>query len=707
MLKNRNGEPDGDAPLRDDVLYGEFFRHISSGIAVYTAVSDGHDFVFVDVNPAAERIDGISRADVVGRRVTEVFPGVAEFGLVDVLRRVWRTGAAERHPVTLYCDDRISGWRENEIFRLPGGEVVAIYEDRTREIEAENRFRATFEQAAVGMAHVGLDGRFLRINAKLCDITGYSREELQQLTFQEITHPDDLDADLNLANQLWAGTIPFYQIEKRYLRADGSYVWINLTASAGRDPNGQLNYGIAVIEDISAKKEAEALRADEELQRMALSAANAGAWTYDFAIDKQAWSAETHEIFGVAPSAPPPNYEAWLSSCVDPRDRHLFDAALSDAISGYRNDFSIEFRFLHPNKGPRWLLSLGKIVCDAESKPIRAYGLNLDVSEQRELQQALRESEARLRMAMAAGEIGVWDWDIASGRVRWSENLSCFMRMEPQVYEGRIENFRDFLHPDDRDRVEAAIQDALAGKSDYQIEFRMQNPEGRVRWTETRAIVLRDRDGRPTRMIGVDMEITRRKAEEAHRDLLAAELNHRVKNILALVEATMMLTWHSAPSPEAFRDAFSARLHAIARGNDLLVQSEWRPVHLANVVESALAAFGSAHRIALPDVPVHLAPKAALALNLILHELGTNAAKYGALSVPEGVVSVACSLREGEPDTLVCKWKETGGPQVHPPSRKGFGSTLIEETARSDLGGTASLSYPPDGAECVIRFPFR
>jgi PAS domain S-box-containing protein len=669
------------------VLYGEFFRHVGSGIAIYAAVEDGRDFVLVDFNPAAERID------------------VAEFGLLDVLRRVWRTGATERHPMTLYCDDRISGWRENEVFRLPGGEVAAVYEDRTSEVEAQTRFRATFEQAAVGMAHVGLDGRFLRINDKLCEITGYSREKLQELTFQEITHPDDLDADLNLANKLWAGVIPFYQIEKRYVRADGSYVWINLTVSAGRDPNGKLLYGIAVIEDISARKEAQALHADAELQRMALSAANAGAWTYDFATDKQVWTAETYEIFGVEKGGLPPNYKAWLSTCVDARDRPLFDAALSDAISGRYDDFCIEFRFVHPHKGLRWLLSLGKIVCDAESKPLRAYGLNLDVSEQRELEQALRESEARLRMAMAAGEIGVWDWDIASGRVRWSENLSRFMHMGAGPYEGTIDAFRTFVHPDDQARVEDAIDDALASSNDYHIEFRMRNPEGRVRWTETRGTVLRDRDGQPTRMVGVDMEVTQRKADEEHRALLASELNHRVKNLMALVEATMMLTWHSAPSPEAFREAFSARLHAIARGNDLLLQSEWRPVDLADLLRSALESFGAAHRIALPDVPVRLAPKAAMGLNLILHELGTNAAKYGALSVPEGMVSVECSMCQDETDTLVCRWKETGGPRVHPPLRKGFGSTLIEEMARSDLAGTASLFYPPDGVECVIRFP--
>jgi PAS domain S-box-containing protein len=440
---------------------------------------------------------------------------------------------------------------------------------------------------------------------------------------------------------------------------------------------------------------------------MALTAANAGAWTYDLAAYKHVWAAETYEIFGIAPGTRPPSFADWLSTCVDPRDRHLFEAVINDALAGHCGDYRIEFRSPHPQKGLRWLLSLGRFVCDSGDKPVRVYGLNLDVTEQRELEHALRDSEARLRMAMAAGEIGVWDWDIASGRIRWSENMSRFMHMEPEPYEGTIENFRDFVHPDDRGRVEAAIQDALAGVRDYRLEFRMKNPEGRVRWTDSRAIVVRDPEGHPTRMVGVDMEITQRKADEEQRALLSAELNHRVKNVLALVEATMNLTWHSAPSAEAFREAFSARLHAIARGNDLLVQSEWGPVELGDLLKSALDSFGSAHRIVLPNAPVELAPKAALGLNLILHELGTNAAKYGALSVPEGLVSVECARPPGETDMLACRWKETGGPTLVTPARKGFGSTLIEEAARADLGGTASIAYRPDGLECLIRFPFR
>lgn len=828
----RNRLTEAEYLVRDPHLYRRLFEAMGSGVAIYRAVDGGTDFEFLDFNPAAERIDRISRADVVGRRVTVVFPSVREFGLLDVFQRVWATGRTEHHPIRLYRDGRISGWRNNQVFKLPSGEVVVVYDDLTKEKEfehqfrqlaqnirevfwisspdwkemmyvspayeevwgkpcrelyedpnswfdaihaddkeavaldlsrkcesdysdpqipvfrvvrpdrevrwisargfpirdergrvvriaglaedvteriraegaaqeAENRFRATFEQAAVGMAHIGLDGRFLRLNDKLCEITGYSRTELQSRTFQDITHPDDLDADLALARDLWAGRIPFYRIEKRYFRKDGRVVWINLTASAALDPQGRPEYCIAVIEDISLRKEAEAVRASEELQRMALSAAKAGAWEYDFTTGAQIWSPEIYEIFGLDPPRKPPNYEAWLSQCVHPDDRVLF-AHLQEAVKKRDGEFQIEYRSPHPQKGLQWLTSLGRLIRDSDNRPLRAYGLTLNVTEQRQMQEELRANEARLRMAMAAGDIGIWDWDIASGHVSWSENLARFMQMD--TFGGTVEAFRALVHPDDRQRVATALKQALAGKSEYRLEFRMKNSEGKVRWTETRGSVVRDQSGQPVRMIGIDMEITDRKAAEEHQALLGSELNHRVKNLLSTIQSIVTQTLASTGSKEEFRDAFSARLHALARGNDLLIRSNWRPVELTELLHTALDSFSPRYRIAVHCEGVRLPPRTALALNLILHELATNAAKYGALSAPQGVVEIDCHHSEEEPGVVVCRWEEKGGPPVQAPEKRGFGSLLIDRMAGSDLGRDAKISYRPEGVECLIRF---
>lgn len=637
---NHAAEAAGDSAA----LHRELLDQLGSGVAIYKAVDDGDDFVFVQFNAAAEQIERISRDDVIGRRVTEVFPGVDEFGLLPVLRRVWRSGAAEHHPLSAYRDARISGWRENQVFRLPSGEVVAVYQDRTAEkqaqarvrqladalSESEHRFRRTFEQAAVGMAHIGLDGRFLRINEKLCEITGYTKDELQARTFQDITHPDDLNADLALADDLWAGRIPHYRIAKRYLRPDGSIVWINLTASAVRDEAGRPEYGIAVVEDITVEKAAERLRASEHLQRMALSASDAGAWECDMTTGEQVWSPETYDLFGLDPTRQPPTFAEWLSQCVHPDDREQFAAVTETGLTEPDRPFEIEFRSVHPKKGQRWLISLGQLIRDPQGRPVRSYGLNLDITERREMEEALRTSEARLRMAMAAGDIGVWEWGIGSGGVTWSDNLKRFVQTEAQPFSYTYEAFRERVHPDDLDRVEAALARAVAGESDYRLEFRMVRSDGSIRWTDTRGALVRDPQGRPDRMIGIDMDITARKAAEARQSMLASELNHRVKNLMATVGAIMRATLRTAPSLEAFRKSFSERMGALARGSDLLVRGNWEPLELSMVLHEALASFGGSVRITAPERGAQLTANGALGLNLILHELATNAAKYGA-----------------------------------------------------------------------------
>lgn len=696
----------------------EVLNLLKSGVAVYEAVDGGEDFVFNDFNPAAEEIDRIHRSDVIGRRVTEVFPGVREFGLLAVLRRVCRTGVPERHPVCYYQDGRIAGWRDNQVLRLPRGQIVAIYEDRNAEreaqdrvdqlshalLESEHRFRTTFEQAAVGMAHIGLDGRFLRFNDKLCEITGYSRDELQARTFQAITHPEDLNADLTLAQELWAGRIPHYRIAKRYIRRDGSVVWVNLTASAVMNDAGQPEYGIAVVEDITAQKAAERLRASEELQRMALSASQAGAWECDVSTGHQVWSPEAYGIYGLDPSAPPPSYAEWLQRCVHPDDRARLAAAMGQTPTETGAAFEVEFRALHPRKGQRWLMSLGRII-QGQDGGLQCYGLDLDITDRHEAREALLASEARLQMAMVASEIGIWEWEIGSGSTKLSENLKNTILPDDEPFASTYQAFREVVHPEDLPRVDAALAQAFSGEGDYRLEFRMLRADGSIRWSHARGALIRDPEGRPARMVGIDMDITDRKAAEARQALLASELNHRVKNLLATVSAIMRATIRTAPTTQAFQQSFSERLGALARGTDLLVRQNWESVELSAVLGGALGSFGEAVGISAPDRGARLTANGALALNLVLHELATNAAKYGALSTPQGRVTLACGLSEQGRREVTCHWREAGGPPVVPPARKGFGSTLIERSVRQDLRGRAAMNYAPEGFECVLSFP--
>jgi PAS domain S-box-containing protein len=171
--------------------------------------------------------------------------------------------------------------------------------------DSEQRFRATFKQAAVGISLVAPAGRLLQVNQKLCDITGFTQAELLDKTFQDITHPDDLQADLILAEQLLEGAIETYSMEKRYLRQDGSIIWVHLTVALARHPDGSPAYFISVIEDIQRRKEVEAALQRKELAlKAAQQMAALGSWSWDLRTDLRVWSEEIYRLYGIDPSLP-------------------------------------------------------------------------------------------------------------------------------------------------------------------------------------------------------------------------------------------------------------------------------------------------------------------------------------------------------------------------------------------------------------------
>lgn len=256
--------------------YRQLFDNMTSCAVVYLVVDNGNDFVFLEVNHAAERTEKIDRDDFIGRRVTEIFPGVADFGLLDVLRRVSRTGQAENFPVNYYQDGRIVGWRENYLYRLADGNIVAIYDDITeRKLaeqalqESEKNFRSIFETAAIGMAEADpITGNMVRVNLKFCQMTGYSAQELLAKTFTMITHPDDREKNMKGWRRMVRGETPEYVTEKRYIHKDGHEMWAHLNVVALRDENGVIVRTLAAIADITASKQAKTdrRRYDRELK---------------------------------------------------------------------------------------------------------------------------------------------------------------------------------------------------------------------------------------------------------------------------------------------------------------------------------------------------------------------------------------------------------------------------------------------------------
>lgn len=285
--------------------------------------------------------------------------------------------------------------------KLIGGVVALVDVDterRTREAltESEMRFRGTFEQAAVGFAHVALDGRWLLVNRRLCEIVGYSEAELIARSFQEITHPDDLALDLDNIRRLLDGEIHTYTMEKRYLHRSGAPIWIELTVSLVRDAGGQPQHFISVIKDIRTRKAAQAaLGESTDRFRLALEAGQMGAWSWALGTDRLEWDARQRELLGFSESDEEPTIANALAH-VHPDDRAGLEAALRAARNPANGVVSYEFRVCPPGRPVRWISGYGHTVPNSDRHSLRMVGLNVDVTERREAEAVLARDRAEL-----------------------------------------------------------------------------------------------------------------------------------------------------------------------------------------------------------------------------------------------------------------------------------------------------------------------
>ncbi|CAA9281331.1 MAG: Chemotaxis protein methyltransferase CheR [uncultured Acetobacteraceae bacterium] len=346
----------------------------------------------------------------------------------------------------------------------------------------------------------------------------------------------------------------------------------------------------------------------------------------------------------------------------------------------------------------------------ADGQAAAVLELHTDATALKTAEAALRAGEARLRLAQEVAGVGTWEWDPEEDSFVWSPEHYALFGLSPAAGEpDSLDAFLALVHPDDRDAVRAAAHDALAS-GEYLAEFRVLRP-GRNGGEETLWLIGRGRRmpspaGRVGPILGVNVDITARKEAEERQALLMREVDHRAKNALAVVQAVLRLT--RAESMAAFAKAVEGRVSALARAQTLLTESRWTGADFQAMLRGELAPFvgsGGGSKVLLNGPPVLLAPLTAQPLSMALHELATNAAKYGSLSVPDGTLDL--SWHEDPPGSrLRLRWKETGGPPVAgTPERRGFGSRVVETTVRDQLRGEVSFTWAPAGLVCDIDIP--
>jgi PAS domain S-box-containing protein len=312
----------------------------------------------------------------------------------------------------------------------------------------------------------------------------------------------------------------------------------------------------------------------------------------------------------------------------------------------------------------------------------------------------LVESEQRRSMAIAAGKMGSWDWDWINGDWMWDEGQYRIFGVDPENFEVTSKNIQALLHPDDVRELRKAIAEFTKGARSYESEFRVSRPDGEVRWCVGTAAATIDRNGRIVSLSGVTVDITERKRAEERQSLLTREVDHRAKNALALAQSIVRLT--RADSVKTYVSAVEGRINALARVHTILSLSSWQGAEIGKLVDEEVAPYARGGQIRLAGSEVQLQPATAQTLALALHELVTNSAKYGALSVLSGQLSIGWDV---EDDMLALTWEETGGPLVQVPISRGFGTRSLMASVESQLGGQALFDWRTEGLICRLLVP--
>ena len=385
-------------------------------------------------------------------------------------------------------------------------------------------------------------------------------------------------------------------------------------------------------------------------------------------------------------------------------------AAARSAVAMARQGGVGRFRgFCPTHKGtPKWWDVAVSPLTGPDGAPDGLVSIARDVTKQHRAEAALRETEERRRLAVEAADIGTWSFDVDTLTPYWDDRCRILAGLAadlPVTYDAYLAS----IHPGDRARVQAVTLAALdpAGSGAYRAEYRVVGlADGVERWVAAAGRACFE-GGRAISLAGTAMDVTvRRKAEDQAR-LLGEELQHRVKNTLAMVQAVVRQTLRTASTPAEAQAAIDPRLTALGRAHEMLTGGGWEGSDLRPAAVAALQPYDDGSgRFRLSGPPAWLSAQAAMSLALMLNELSTNAAKYGALSTPEGHVDLSWTVEpgaDGASSKLHLVWREHGGPPVKEPARRGFGSRLIERGLASAIGGNATLTFAPGGVTCRVE----
>lgn len=680
----------------------------------FIAMLHGPNHVFQMANNAYLQLVG--HRDVVGLSVKAALPEAEDQGFVQLLDEVYQTGEpfiGRDLPAVL---QRRPGEEPEERFldlvyqpvRDPDGRVIGIFvegADVTERVLNERALRAqeaqfrTFAEAMPNHVWTAKpDGRLDWFNWRVYQYCGAQPGDLDGAGWTSIVHPDDRAE----AGRLWLESVRTgrpYEVQFRLRRQDGAYRWHLARAVTLPDAEGRIGLWLGTNTDIDdEKRTAQALAESDARLKLAIDAGQLAVWEVDIETERVTPSVALNRMYGLADDARPTgaDYRARYAPGEVERTAEIGARAAAEG----RTDVEAEIWHLWPDGTEKCLLIRAQVV-DAGK---RAIGVAIDITERKRVEQKLVESERRFRLSQDAARIASLELDIASGTVVGSDLFWDIWGL-PRQDSIHISVLEKIVVPEDRN-VRSTEATRQAGTAVPTVEYRIIRPDtGELRWLSRHIEFITDPvTGRPVKMFGIMQDVTRRKEDEARQQLLTHELEHRIKNILAMVSAIAAQTFRNTTDMAEASTALSKRLSALATAHDILTRSRWTTASIGDVTASATALLPT-EQVSIDGPDVALAPKMALSLALAVNELGTNALKYGALATPDGRVTITWSIETGGGARLVWRWQELGGAEVSPPQRKGFGRFLIERVLAADFAGQVTLDYQPTGVVCTLVAP--
>ncbi len=502
--------------------------------------------------------------------------------------------------------------------------------------ESEERFRSAFDYAAIGMALVELNGRFAQVNHSLCEIVGYAESELLTTTFQAITHPDDLDIDLNYTRQLLSGKIRHYQMEKRYFHKQGHVVWILLSGSLVRDAQNQPLYFIAQIQDITERKQVEAaLQQSEERWQLALRGNNDGIWDWNVKTNEVFFSARWKEMLGYEDQEISNHLDEWAKR-VHPDDLCWVKEVIQDHFAKKTPFYISEHRVLCKDGTYKWILDRGQALWDEKGNVIRMTGSHTDITERKKAEETLHHHKELLQTIFDHIPVMVAFYN-AKGQLqllnREVERVLGWSREELNDADVFAEYYPD---PEYRAKV---LEHMLVATGKWH-DFKTKTKDGQLLDTSWANIRLSD----GTR-IGIGQDVTDRKKAEEHikaslkeKEILLAEIHHRVKNNLHIISNLLYLQANRSNDSlvrEILQDSRN-RVDSMALVHESLYgEQDFARINFTDYIKKLSANLLSIYKTdrascqfnVESDILIDL--DRAIPCGLIINELVTNALKHG------------------------------------------------------------------------------